>query len=132
VEIAAKSGRIQVARRKRRAGKASVHSRSTFSTLSTRRQSATPAGGQGSDVASHDDIHMPVEKSANNHEKQGKMDKSAAKPPGQFVSDELEEQTARFLEDVKDLAERRRERERAAAERHGPPPRGADQRSRRR
>jgi hypothetical protein len=51
----------------------------------------------------------------------------AKKPPGEFVNDELEEQTKRFLEELKDLARRRR-----AAERDGPPPPGAGQRSRRR
>ena len=53
------------------------------------------------------------------------------KPPGQFVSNDLEQQTARFIEEVKDLAERRKQRE--AEDRQGPPPRpGGGQRSRRR
>jgi hypothetical protein len=56
--------------------------------------------------------------------------KSEGKPPGQFVSDELKEQTARFLEDVKGLAKRRRER--TAKDGPGPPPRGGSQRSSRR
>ena len=50
------------------------------------------------------------------------------KLPGQFVSDELEEQTKRFLAEVKGLAKRRRE---AAEEKPGPPPKDP-QRSRRR
>lgn len=32
----------------------------------------------------------------------------AKRPPGQFVSDELESDTVRFLEDVKKMARRRR------------------------
>ena len=57
--------------------------------------------------------------------------KSGDKPPGQFVSDELKEQTARFLEDVKGLAKRRKES--AAEDTPGPPPRGGGgQRSSRR
>jgi hypothetical protein len=65
-----------------------------------------------------------------NAEKQEKSPKSSgAKPPGEFVSNELEEQTARFIEDVKGLAKRRKER--SAEEGPGPPPRGG-QRSRRR
>jgi hypothetical protein len=51
------------------------------------------------------------------------------KPPGQFVSDELEEQTKRFLAEVKGLAKRRRE---AAGDKPGPPPPKDSQRSRRR
>jgi len=57
-------------------------------------------------------------------------DRPGGKPPGQFVSDELEEQTARFIEAVKVLARRREERQ--SEERPGPPPRGGDQRSSRR
>jgi hypothetical protein len=58
-------------------------------------------------------------------------DKEAAvnKPPGQFVSDELAEQTKRFLAEVKGLAKRRRE---AAGEQPGPPPPSDSQRSSRR
>jgi hypothetical protein len=72
---------------------------------------------------------MPVENSGNNARKQEKSDNTRRKPPGLFVSDELEEQTARFIEDVKGLAKRRSER--AADEGKGPPPRSS-QRSRRR
>lgn len=71
---------------------------------------------------------MPVENSANNRKPRKKADKSAARLPGQFVSDELAEQTARFVETAKSLAQRRRERD--ASEPEGPPPPG-DQRSRR-
>jgi hypothetical protein len=56
------------------------------------------------------------------------MPRSGAKPPGQFVSDELEEQTARFLEDVKGLAKRRKDQ---AEDSPGPPPRGGQRSSRR-
>jgi hypothetical protein len=85
---------------------------------------------QDSRVACTDDIHTPVEKSENSPKKQDKADKSARKPPGQFVSNDLEQHTARFIEAVKDLARRRKEVE---AERQGPPPRpGGSQRSRRR
>jgi hypothetical protein len=51
------------------------------------------------------------------------------KLPGQFVSNELEEQTKRFLAEVKGLAKRRRE---AAEDQPGPPPPKDSQRSRRR
>ena len=47
-------------------------------------------------------------------------DPAAEKLPGEFVSDELEAHTKRFLEEVKGLAKRRRK---AAAEKQtGPPP----------
>lgn len=52
------------------------------------------------------------------------------KPPGEFVNDELEEQTMRFLEEVKGLAKRRREA--SEDEQVGPPPPGERQRSSRR
>ncbi|HEU6445328.1 MAG TPA: hypothetical protein VFL61_09750 [Gaiellaceae bacterium] len=52
------------------------------------------------------------------------------KPPGEFVNDELEEQTMRFLEEVKGLAKRRREA--SVDEQVGPPPPGGRQRSSRR
>jgi hypothetical protein len=73
-----------------------------------------------------------VEKPVKQPRKRDKPDESGAKsPPGQFVSNELEEQTARFIEEVKDLAKRRKERE--AEETKGPPPQsGGSQRSRRR
>jgi hypothetical protein len=56
-------------------------------------------------------------------------DPAGGKPPGEFVSDELEAQTKRFLDEVKNLAKRRRQA--ANGEKTGPPPRD-DQRSRRR
>lgn len=52
------------------------------------------------------------------------------KPPGQFVNDELEEQTMRFLEEVKGLAKRRRKA--SEEDQLGPPPSGGRQRSSRR
>lgn len=84
----------------------------------------------GSHVACTDDIHRPVEKSGKNRKQQNKADKSAAPPPGQFISDDLERETARFIDEVKELAKRRKKR--AAEERHGPPKPDDDQRSRRR
>lgn len=51
------------------------------------------------------------------------------KPPGEFVNDELEEQTKRFLEEVKGLAKRRREA--SDGEELGPPPAGRQRSSRR-
>jgi hypothetical protein len=99
--------------------------------LSTARQTRHRGRRKDSRVASTDDIHTPVEKSGNNDEKREKTVKSGDKPPGQFVSDELKEQTARFLEDVKGLAKRRKES--AAEDTPGPPPRGGGgQRSSRR
>lgn len=106
--------------------------------LKTRRLSlhrlSTPRGRQGgrhrqdSRVACTDDIHTPVENNESPH--RSDREKSKAKPPGLFVSNDLEEQTARFLEEVKDLAKRRKDL--AAKERDGPPPLPReDQRSRR-
>lgn len=51
------------------------------------------------------------------------------KPPGEFVNDELEEQTKRFLEEVKGLTKRRREA--SDEEQLGPPPAGRQRSSRR-
>jgi hypothetical protein len=91
---------------------------------------AAPRGlRKGSHVASTDDIHTPVENSGNNRHEQEETPGPGAKPPGQFVSDELEEQTARFLEDVKGLAKRRKDQE--AEDSPGPPPRGGQRSSRR-
>jgi hypothetical protein len=83
---------------------------------------------QGRGVASTDDIHTPVEKPEKNPQQQEKSGKPVPRPPGQFVTSELEEQTARFIEDVKGLAQRRRE----FKEGEGPPPPGGNQRSSRR
>jgi hypothetical protein len=85
---------------------------------------------QGSHVACTDDIHRPVEKSGKNRKHQNEADKSATPPPGQFISNDLERETARFIDEVKELAKRRRMR--AAEESRGPPPPEDDQRSRRR
>jgi hypothetical protein len=70
-----------------------------------------------------------VEKPENNPKLQEKSGKPGPRPPGQFVSNELEEQTARFIENVKGLAQRRRQLE--TEERQGPPPPSRNQRSRR-
>jgi hypothetical protein len=99
--------------------------------LSTPLENEDRGHRQGKGVASSDDIHTPVEKPEKKRDQQEKRDDSAAKPPGQFVTDDLEEQTARFIEAVKSLARRRRERE--AGETWGPPPgSGRNHRSRRR
>jgi hypothetical protein len=85
---------------------------------------------QASGVASSDDINTPVEKPGKNIQSGEKRENSGARPPGEFVSEELEEQTARFIEDVKGRAQRRSKDQ--AGEPHGPPPPEDDQRSRRR
>jgi hypothetical protein len=86
----------------------------------------------GSRVVHTDDIHTPVEKDDKPPEEPAKSGKSMRKPPGQFISDELEAQTARFIEEVKSLA-RRRESTAARPKRGVPPPRDdPDQRSSRR
>ncbi|MGH3083636.1 MAG: hypothetical protein ACRDNP_06170 [Gaiellaceae bacterium] len=84
----------------------------------------------GSHVACTDDIHRPVEKSGKNRKQQKKADNSAPPPPGHFISDDLERETARFIDEVKELAKRRKRR--AGEGRHGPPKPDDDQRSRRR
>jgi hypothetical protein len=74
-------------------------------------------------------IHTPVE----NHDPSPtprKRDIPPGKPPGEFVSDELEAQTKRFLEEVSRIAKRRREA--TGQEQPGPPPPDRRQRSRRR
>jgi hypothetical protein len=86
---------------------------------------------QGSHVASVDDIHMPVENSEDEHRKPQTSGKHGQKLPGEFVSGDLEEQTARFLEDVKGLARHRRQTETEGQAKGGPPPPDPDQRSRR-
>ena len=86
---------------------------------------------QGSHVASVDDIHMPVENSEDEPRKPQTSGKHGQKPPGEFVSGELEEQTARFLEDVKGLTRHRRQTETEGQAKGGPPPPNPDQRSRR-
>lgn len=76
--------------------------------------------GSGTEVASTDDIHTPVENSHDTPKSRNRDDPAAEKPPGEFVTDELEAHTKRFLEEVKGLAKRRREA--AAEEQTGPPP----------
>jgi hypothetical protein len=93
-----------------------------------------PAGKHrhASHVVHTDDIHTPVEKEDKHPEKPAKSVKPVKKPPGQFISEELEAETARFIEEVKGLAKRRK----STAERPKrglPPPRDdPDQRSSRR
>lgn len=76
--------------------------------------------GSGTEVASTDDIHTPVENSKHTRKSRSSDDPAAEKPPGEFVTDELEAHTKRFLEEVKGLTKRRREA--AAEEQTGPPP----------
>jgi hypothetical protein len=76
--------------------------------------------GSGTGVASADDIHSPVENSKDTQKARKSDDPAAEKPPGEFVTDELEAQTKRFVEEAKGLARRRREA--AAEEQKGPPP----------
>jgi hypothetical protein len=97
--------------------------------LSTASLCGAPGDGSGTEVASTDDIHTPVENSDNTHKPHKHQEGSAKKPPGEFVSDELEEHTKRFLEEVKGRTKRRRE---ASDEGGGPPPPSERQRSRRR
>jgi hypothetical protein len=84
----------------------------------------------GRRVVRIDDIHTLVERDEKQPEHSANSRRSAPKPPGQFISDELAAETARFIEEVKDLARRRRtaEKERGLP----PPPASRDQRSRRR
>ena len=86
---------------------------------------------QGSHVASVDDIHMPVENSEDEAREPHTSGKPGEKPPGHFVTDELKEQTAQFLEQVKGLARRRKKSEAEELAKGGPPPADSDQRSRR-
>jgi hypothetical protein len=93
-----------------------------------------PAGKHrhGSHVVHTDDIHTPVEKGNNDTQKPAKSGKSVKKPPGQFISEELEAETARFIEEVKGLAKRRMSTAKQT-KRGLPPPRDdPDQRSSRR
>ncbi len=84
--------------------------------------------GSDTEVASTEDIHTTVENSKDTPEPTDSDDPAAERPPGEFVTDELEAHTKRFLEEVKGLTKRRREA--AAEEQLGPPP-PDDQRSRR-
>jgi hypothetical protein len=87
---------------------------------------------QGSRVVRTDDIHTLVENGEEHPQDRDETAKSARKPPGQFISDELEAETARFIEEVKGLARRRKEVASEPKPGLPPPPSGGDQRSRRR
>ena len=69
--------------------------------LSTASLCGALGDGSGTEVASTDDIHIPVENSDNTQKPHKHEEGSAKTPPGEFVSDELEEHTKRFLEEVK-------------------------------
>ena len=97
--------------------------------LSTASLCGALGDGSGTEVASTDDIHTPVENLKNTQKPHKHEEGSVKKPPGEFVSDELEAHTKRFLEEVKGRAKRRRE---ASEESAGPPPPNEGQRSRRR
>jgi hypothetical protein len=97
--------------------------------LSTASFCGALGDGSGTAVASTDDIHTPVENSDNTQKPHKHEEGSAKKPPGEFVSDELEAHTKRFLDEVKGRAKRR---SKASEESAGPPPPSEDQRSRRR
>jgi hypothetical protein len=75
---------------------------------------------------------MPVENPRKPPDNQQKQRKEPAKPPGQFLTNELQEETARFLREIKGLAKRREQAK--SEETKGPPPKRPpdDQRSRRR
>jgi hypothetical protein len=97
--------------------------------LSTASLCGASGDGSWTEVASTDDIHTPVENSKHTHKPHKHEEGDVKKPPGEFISDELEEHTKRFLEEVKGLAKRRRE---ASEDNPGPPPPSERQRSRRR
>jgi hypothetical protein len=97
--------------------------------LSTASLCGALGDGSETEVASTDDIHTPVENSNDTQKPHKHEEGSVKKPPGEFVSDELEEHTKRFLEEAKGRAKRRRE---ASEESPGPPPPDERQRSRRR
>ena len=99
------------------------------SPLSTALLCGALRDGSDTEVASTDDIHSPVGNSKHTPKPSNRDDPTAEKPPGEFVTDELEAHTKRFLKEVKGLAKRRREA--AAEEQVGPPP-PENQRSRRR
>jgi hypothetical protein len=97
--------------------------------LSTASLCGALGDGSGTEVASTDDIHTPVENSDSTQKPHKHEEASVRKPPGEFLSDELEAHTRRFLDEVKGRAKRRRK---ASEESAGPPPPSEDQRSRRR
>jgi hypothetical protein len=88
--------------------------------LSTTHLCGKSRVGSGTDVASTDDIHTPVENFLETPNPHNRDDREAAKPPGEFISDELEAHTKRFVENAKGLAQRRRDA--ATQEKTGPPP----------
>jgi hypothetical protein len=98
-------------------------------TLSTASLCGASGDGSETEVASTDDIHTPVENSKDTQKPHKHEEGDVKKPPGQFISDELEQHTKRFLEEVKGLAKRRRE---ASEDNPGLPPPSKRQRSRRR
>jgi hypothetical protein len=93
----------------------------------------TPPRGHrtGRRVVRIDDIHSPVDKDAQQPENSAERATSGTKPPGQFVSEELEAQTARFIAAVKDLARHRQAAQQGRGLPPPPPPPRRDQRSRR-
>ncbi len=97
--------------------------------LSTASLCGALGDGSGTEVASTDDIHTPVENSKDTQKPRKHEEGSMKKPPGEFVNAEHEEHTKRFIEEVKGRAKRRRE---ATDEGAGPPPPSERQRSRRR
>ena len=97
--------------------------------LSTAPLCGSLGDGSETEVASTDDIHTPVENSKNTQKPHKHEESCVRKPPGEFVSAELEEHTKRFLEEAKGLAKRRRE---ASDKSPGLPPPDERQRSRRR
>jgi hypothetical protein len=97
--------------------------------LSTASLCGALGDGSETEVASTDDIHTPVENSNDTQKPHKHEEGSVEKLPGEFVSDELEAHTKRFLEEAKGRAKRRRE---VSDESPGLPPPDERQRSRRR
>jgi hypothetical protein len=67
---------------------------------------------------------MPVENSEKPHNDEQEEHEAGDKPPGQFVTNELQEQTARFLRELKGMTARRKEAK--TEEAPGPPPKSPD------
>lgn len=99
------------------------------SPLSTALLCGPSTDGSDTEVASTDEIHRPVENSPDAQKPHNDEEADAKKPPGEFVNDEFEEQTMRFLEEVKGLAKRRRKA--SQDDQLGPPPAGRQRSSRR-
>jgi hypothetical protein len=100
-------------------------------TLSTGLLCGHVRDGSDTEVASPGDIHTPVENSQDTPKSHNEKDPPPAKPPGEFVNDELEAHTKRFLEEVKGLAKRRRELAEEEKKAGLPPPRDPQRSSRR-